>query len=219
VSQFQNASVRAGRAPRGIGYDAIVLAVGVLAATFDPVHFGDLHLASEVRRKLDLDWVLLACAEEPATRAGRSGAPVGDRRAMILLAAAETPWLAVSATRIVRPDLEGLIGGGAALRAEVPDDAALVLIVGPELLRELERRPGAEELLGAATLVVAAVPGRAPEVPERLCGRVSTVEVEAAGSLAAEVSSRLARGDDATELLPKAVASYVRARGLYGAGE
>ena len=52
-------------------------AIGILGGTFDPIHYGHLRAAAEVRDQLRLDDVHLLPASVPPHRP----APVGDRTA------------------------------------------------------------------------------------------------------------------------------------------
>src|SRR4051812_27795243 len=75
--------------------------IALLGGTFDPVHYGHLHLADDVRRALALDEVRLVPAGDPPHRGGPS-ASAADRLAMLRLAAREFPGLTVDDREIAR---------------------------------------------------------------------------------------------------------------------
>jgi nicotinate-nucleotide adenylyltransferase len=77
-------------------------AIGILGGTFDPIHYGHLRAAAEVRDKLRLDEVRLIPASVPPHRP----APVASaeaRLAMTVLGCAEFPGLVADDREIRRP--------------------------------------------------------------------------------------------------------------------
>src|SRR5947207_1778884 len=77
-------------------------AIGILGGTFDPIHYGHLRAAAEVRDQLRLDEVHLIPASVPPHRPP----PVASaeaRLAMTVLACAEFPGLVVDDREILRP--------------------------------------------------------------------------------------------------------------------
>ena len=68
--------------------------LAILGGTFDPVHYGHLRFADEVRRALRPSRVRLVPAADPPHR-DRPTASAADRLAMLRLAVAEFPGLAV----------------------------------------------------------------------------------------------------------------------------
>ena len=75
--------------------------VALLGGTFDPVHYGHLRFADDVRRALGLDEVRLVPARDPPHRAGPA-ATAADRLAMLRLAVAEFPGLVVDERELRR---------------------------------------------------------------------------------------------------------------------
>src|ERR1035437_8762500 len=65
--------------------------VGILGGTFDPVHYGHLVIAEEVREALELDRVLFVPAALPPHKQDEEVAPAADRAAMVELAIAANP--------------------------------------------------------------------------------------------------------------------------------
>jgi nicotinate-nucleotide adenylyltransferase len=107
-------------------------------------------------------------------------------------------------------DIEGRLGGESrtlqtikALRAEYPEHE-FSLVLGADIEPELPMWYGAEELLRTVPRIVVGrggvVGGSGLVMPT-----VSSTEVRA----------RLLRGESVSELVPKAVAAYIREHGLY----
>src|SRR5262249_5762462 len=104
--------------------------LGILGGTFDPIHYGHLELAREVMEALSLASVRLVPAGDPPHRAVPVATP-GERLAMIELALAEYPGLAVDPREINRPGRSYTVTTLEELRAEVPS-RSLALILGAD---------------------------------------------------------------------------------------
>src|SRR5690242_19933398 len=75
--------------------------VALLGGMFDPVHYGHLHLADDVRKALGLREVRLVPASDPPHRAAPQ-ASARDRVAMLNLAVRDFPGLVVDPREIER---------------------------------------------------------------------------------------------------------------------
>ncbi|MGZ6315297.1 MAG: nicotinate-nicotinamide nucleotide adenylyltransferase [Candidatus Limnocylindrales bacterium] len=108
------------------------LRVGILGGTFDPVHFGHLASAEQVREALALDRVLFVPAGIPPHKPGVALTPATDRAAMVELAIAGNPAFAISRIELERDGpsytadtLEAL--AGEAVRGGVARDFYFIL--------------------------------------------------------------------------------------------
>jgi len=69
--------------------------VGILGGTFDPIHYGHLAIAEQVREALRLDRVLFVPAARPPHKLDEPMTPAEDRAAMVRLAITGNPAFAV----------------------------------------------------------------------------------------------------------------------------
>src|SRR5690242_21711612 len=107
--------------------------LAMLGGTFDPVHYGHLHLADDVRKALALSEVRLVPAGDPPHREPpRTSAR--DRVAMLALGVREFPGLVVDTREIDRGGKSYSVDTLAGLRAEMPQ-RPLGLIVGADQFR------------------------------------------------------------------------------------
>lgn len=206
-------------------------AIGVLGGTFDPIHFGHLRPAVEVREALGLDHVRLIPARVSPLRSEPRAGP-DDRLAMVRAAVDEVD----AGTDLVVDDRE-LRRGGPSYTVDTLADlacelapACLHLILGADSFAAFERWHRPDAVLDAAHVVVTDRPGRAVEVPERLRARIvespaalaearaGRVYIHCATRLdisATGIRRRAAAGADLRYLMPEAARRHLLAQQLY----
>jgi nicotinate-nucleotide adenylyltransferase len=132
-------------------------ALGILGGTFDPVHYGHLRAAAEVREALDLAELRLVPARDPPHR-GTPSATAAQRVAMLKLALAEFPELALDAREIDRIGKSYTVDTLRELRSEGPD-RPLVLVVGVDTFAGLPQWHRWREIPELAHIAVVTRPG------------------------------------------------------------
>jgi len=133
--------------------------IAILGGTFDPVHYGHLRVADEVRRALRLPEVRLVPARDPPHRSGPQ-ASAGARRAMLECAVTAFPGLVVDDRELRRPGKSYTVLTLSEFRAEFPD-RPLLLLLGADAFRGLPTWHRWREIFGLAHIVVVARPGTA----------------------------------------------------------
>ena len=214
------------------------LPLAILGGTFDPVHYGHLRLADEVRTALALREVRLVPSGDPPHR-GVPQASERNRVAMLELAVREFPGLVVDPREIARGGKSYTVDTLRDLRAEMPR-TPLALLLGADAFRGLPSWHRWTELFALAHLIVVPRPGVAtgtklPNVLAREWNarRIEDAQVlrsQAAGSIYVQpvaaqpisstaIRAALARGvhesGEIAGLLPAAVLAYIESNGLY----
>jgi nicotinate-nucleotide adenylyltransferase len=222
--------------PRTAGL-ALLIPLAILGGTFDPVHYGHLRLAADVRDALaPIDVRLVPAGDPPHRDAPR--APARDRVAMLMLALDEFPGLALDTREIVRAGKSYTFDTLCALRAEAPQ-RPLLLLVGADAFRGLPTWHRWRELFDVAHVVVIPRPGLSlDDLPpalarpwrERRIADPGPLRETPAGSIyvqpvaAQPISSTAIRALLAREgprsaelagLLPAAVLAYIETNRLY----
>jgi nicotinate-nucleotide adenylyltransferase len=212
--------------------------IAILGGTFDPVHYGHLRLADDVRRALDLAQVRLVPAGDPPHREGPA-ASAKDRRTMLELAVAQFPGLVVDDRELRRPGKSYTVTTLEELRRAYPAHP-LLLLLGADAFRGLPTWHRWEALFELAHLVVVERPGvdLAASLPpalqahwrSRLTADPAVLHMRPAGAILAQtiapqavsataIRQALARGGAAaqelTGLLPPAVLAYIERKQLY----
>lgn len=133
--------------------------VAMLGGTFDPVHYGHLRLAAEVRDALALPEVRLVPAGDPPHR-GAPEASAADRIAMLELAVAGFPGLTIDTRETRRSGKSYTVLTLEELRSERPR-SPLLLLLGADAFRGLASWHRWQRLFDLAHLVVVPRPGTA----------------------------------------------------------
>lgn len=212
----------------------------LLGGTFDPVHYGHLRMADDVRVALHVPEVLLVPAADPPHRPP-PGAPAADRVAMLELAIGAFDGLGIDLVEVRRGGKSYTVDTLRELRDRWPS-RPLAWVVGADAFLGLPQWHRYRELLDLAHLVVVARPGidlaanlhgdlaqiwnaRATADPRAIdnaaAGRIVTVLTSPNAISATAIRVALAQSPvDETalrRLLPAVVLSYIESRHLYGA--
>lgn len=197
----------------------------LFGGSFNPIHFGHLLLADDVREQLDLDRVVFMPAGVPPHKPAGDIAPAADRYAMVKLAIADNPAFDVSDLEIRRAGPSYTVDTLAALGV-APSE--LFLLIGSETFLDLLTWRDPRGVAARCRLVVVPRTGSAfdrESEPSRKVVREIGLEIEDvlvvhATSLpisASDLRVRAAEGRSLRYRVPPAVAAYIAERGLYGA--
>lgn len=203
--------------------------IGVYGGTFDPIHFGHLRTALEVKEIFALDEIRLIPCFIPPHR-GHPSVSAAMRVAMLELALAGKVGMTVDTREIERGGPSYMVDTLHSLRAEI-GDRPLLLFVGADAFVGLETWYQWRRLFDYAHLVVMTRPGYEassldPFLLSRLTEAQQSLRCEAAGRLLFQSVTRLeisatairqivADGRDPGFLLPEPVIQYIRQHHLY----
>jgi nicotinate-nucleotide adenylyltransferase len=193
--------------------------VGLLGGTFDPPHLGHLVVAECARVELALDELRLLVAGDPWMKStGAVPTPPQDRLAMARAAVADDPYLQVDDREVKRHGPTYTADTLAELRTEEPD-ADLWFVLGEDAAAGLASWQRVEEAFALATFVVVTRPGSPAPAASSLPAEVVHLEIPQLEVSSTELRERFAAGKATRYLVPPAVDAFVRAHGLYGAGD
>ncbi len=211
--------------------------LGLLGGTFDPVHFGHLRTAEEIKASLSMDEMrLLPCYQPPHRDEPVSDAQ--DRLRMLQLALSETQGLTVDDREFGREGPSYTIDTLEALREELGNDVAICLVIGMDAFHTLYTWHRWRELMACCHIIVMTRPGwvdwRAQPADARLQALLSVhqaddpaqlrqsaqgiiycQEVTALDISASKIRQSIAEGHSAGTLTPDSVLQYILQRGLY----
>ena len=203
-----------------------------IGGTFDPVHYGHLRTALEVRNALQLDEICFLPAGEPPHR----GATVSDashRLAMLRLATKGLQGFRIDEQELMRGGPSFMVDTLECLRKESVE-ASLVLVVGQDSANTFETWHRWREIFALANLVIMSRLGDKDNYPPDLEGELSARRVDRGCQLMSSPAGKVMKigvtdlsisssgiremlqaGVSPRFLLPDAVLAYIQEQGLY----
>jgi len=207
-------------------------ACGIFGGTFDPVHFGHLRAATEVKEMLRLKDFRLLPAGNPPLRA-QTFASAGHRLAMLRLALSDNPDLAVDDREVRRAGLSYMVDTLREIRAE-EGDIPLMLIIGQDAANALDQWHHWRRLFNLTHLVIMRRPQSVFEYSDELlkqvqprlvndardlfaapAGLVLPLELTQLAISSTDIRRRLLTGSSPRFLMPQPVIDYIREHKLY----
>jgi nicotinate-nucleotide adenylyltransferase len=192
---------------------------GIMGGTFDPVHNGHLAAARQLRDVAHLDEVWLMPNATPPHRTAAPVASANDRLQMVRLAVEAQPGLVPSALEVDRGGISYTIDTAREL-ARTFSGRPFAILLGSDAALQIRGWHDADTLLGEARFVIFNRPETtlAPQTLHELGfdpARTQIVHLDTPAIAAHQVRDRLARGAPIDDLVPAAVADYIRAHHLY----
>jgi nicotinate-nucleotide adenylyltransferase len=212
--------------------------IGIFGGTFDPIHFGHLRAALEIREALGLRELRLL----PLNQAVHRAQPLADgalRLAMVRAAVDGEPGMVADDRELRRPGGSYSVDTLTEVRAEVGPDEPLCLLVGGDAFNTFFEWHRPRDILELAHLAVMRRPGsplprdprlrealehRQAQAPEDLhavpAGRIWLQAVTQLDISSTRIRRAIGVGKSARFLLPDAVLDMATAAGCYaGAGD
>ena len=201
---------------------------GLLGGTFDPIHYGHLVIAEEVRTGLDLAEMVFVPAGQPPHKPGKTITEARYRLAMLELAIASNPHFTISTVEIERPGPSYTVDTLRLLHEQWGEETEIYFVIGWDSLEELTTWYNPRGVLEQLTYLVAVHrPGYVEEVgyrdqmEERLPGlkqHLLTIPAPQLEISATDLRMRVAEGRPIKYQTPEAVEQYILQHGLYRHG-
>ena len=208
--------------------------IGVIGGTFDPIHYGHLRAAEEVRFRLGLHQVLFIPAALPPHKLAEPLSEPEHRLEMVRRATAGNPGFSVSDVEICTLEKPSYtVKTIEHLRSRSPGE--LFLIVGMDSFREVPTWRDFRRIFALCHVVVVSRPGFSPterfDIPSELCDlltrsgedrfvHTSGKQVVSLTVTGYDISSTRVRelvrgGKSIRYLVPPEVEGYIREKRLY----
>ncbi|MGZ5000135.1 MAG: nicotinate-nucleotide adenylyltransferase [Methylomonas sp.] len=207
--------------------------IGIFGGTFDPVHYGHLRSALEVKEIFGLDEVrLIPCADPP--HRGQPAVTAEMRLRMLELAVQGRHGLTVDTRELDRHKADQtpsyMVDTLQSLRQDFPNEA-LLLFIGTDAFKHLTAWHQWQHLFDYAHIAVMTRPGfETPALNDffkaRLAKNIDQLRQQRAGALyfqqitqldisATAIRAMIARKQNPVFLLPDAVIEYIKQNKLY----
>jgi len=204
--------------------------IGIYGGTFDPVHYGHLRTALEVKEQFDLQELRLLPSRIPPHRA-QPGAATGQRFAMLKLAlAGGRDGLLIDTRELQREGPSYMVETLASIRREIAQQP-LLLFIGSDAFEHLNTWFQWSRLFEFAHIVVMTRPGAVKqslpiELTQKLTATQALLKQQPCGKLffqivtqldisASQIRSIFAAHRRADFLLPDNVINYILRNDLY----
>ena len=190
----------------------VVMRVGILGGTFDPIHIGHLIAASSVYEALNLDSVVFIPAGDPWQKRDRDLSKGQQRLEMVKLATENDARFQVSDLEIARSGPTYAVDTVREWKRLNPSDE-LFWIVGSDALSGIPSWHEWEVFVSEVTIVAVNRVGQNDSVPFDFV----SVDMPEVRISATELRDRFTNGLDTQYLVPKNVSQYISDQGLYQA--
>jgi nicotinate-nucleotide adenylyltransferase len=207
--------------------------IGVFGGTFDPVHFGHLRTALEIKESLHLDQVRLVPCRFPPHRE-IPAASAKQRLTMLRMAVQNETGMCIDAQELQREGPSYSVDTLAATRKETDETTPICLIVGMDAFAGLETWHQWRILFDLAHIVVMYRAGAVPPLPNTLTEFIEDKTVQSAAILrstnsglilfqqviqldisATRIRRLIKEGRNARWLLPDSVLQMIKEQHLY----
>lgn len=185
----------------------------ILGGTFNPVHYGHLFIAEEVRSAFGYDVAIFVPANQPVHKDLSPIVAARHRLAMLQCAVAGIPEFVVAESEIKRGGPSYSIDTVEELLQRFPIEGKLGYIIGDDLVEGFSSWKNADRLAATVDLIVARrtmAGAPALQYPHRV---VANTILPISSS---EIRRRISEGRTARFLLPDAVWEYIKVHKLYG---
>ena len=200
--------------------------IGILGGTFDPIHLGHLHIASQLTARLKLQQLQFMPCALPVHR-DRPHATAEQRSCMIELAIEDQPDFVLNNLELERTGPSYSVDSLREIRRK--NGHSLALILGADAFNGFSDWKSPHEILKLSNLVVCGRPGfeidgtlfadhrveSARELADREVGGILALSVDAIDCSSSKVRSALAQGIIPRQYLTESVAAYIDEHDLY----
>lgn len=209
--------------------------IGILGGTFNPIHLGHLHLATQLQAKLNFDEIRFMPAALPALK-DTPNVTAEQRAEVVKIAIANEPHFTLDTRELLRPGTSYTIDTLISLREEFGNQVSLCWLMGSDAFAHLNAWHRWQELLNYAHLVVVRRPHsddlsnlntdvkallesheakNTEEIKHQAHGKILIQEVAALDISSTDIREKITHGKDVEELLPSDVLNFIQTRHLY----
>ncbi len=212
--------------------------VGLFGGTFNPVHFGHLRGAEEIRESLALEEVIFIPAALPPHKEREGMIDALVRLEMVQLATRSNPFFSASDTELKRKGKSYSIDTIQHFKST--RQASFFFILGEDAFSEIETWKDFKDVFSLCHFAVMTRPGpgkeRRPQLPKPLSpffrydeaegswihlsgNRLFLREITSLDISSTGIRGRVARGESIKYLVPPEVEAYIQERNLYRRGD
>lgn len=194
----------------------------IMGGTFDPIHYGHLVVAEEVRHRFGLDKVVFIPAARPPHKINQKISDHVHRINMARLATASNKFFEVSPLEMERQGPSYTIDTVREVK-KCYGVAEVYFITGADAVLEIITWKDAGDLLAMCTFIAATRPGynlkclkeNLRSLPEKILENIIPLEVPALSISSTDIRRRIREERSIKYLLPESVEDYIFQHEIY----
>ncbi|OGO78872.1 MAG: nicotinate (nicotinamide) nucleotide adenylyltransferase [Clostridiales bacterium GWB2_37_7] len=199
------------------------LRFAIMGGTFDPIHYGHLAAAEEVRVGLNCQKVIFIPSGNPPHKKGCVRTDEAHRYDMTLLATASNPYFEVSDIEMNRNGYTYTLDTIKKLNKYYGNEVELFFITGADALLELETWYKVEQLLKLCSFIAVTRPGydkskleqKLYHLQSKYNSELYIMDVPGLSISSTDLRKRIEQGTSIRYLVPEAVEQYISDHKLY----
>ncbi|MBS7526819.1 nicotinate-nucleotide adenylyltransferase [Fusibacter paucivorans] len=197
--------------------------IGIMGGSFNPIHYGHLMLAEQIRTQYALDKIIFIPVGIAAHKANNLKETRTERFRMTALAIESNPFFEVSDYELKREAVSYSVETVRDLRKSLDASDSLYFITGADAIILLDSWYHSKELSQYVTFVAATRPGVDTEefeakiqvLREKLDAKIEMCFIPALAISSTDIRTRVQEGKSIKYLLPESVEAYIYEKGLY----
>ncbi len=197
--------------------------IGVLGGSFDPIHYGHLILAEQIKTEAELDKVVFVPAFVSPFKIWNKPAGSAHRLEMLKLAIGDHESFEISTIELEKNAPSYTYDTLRDLQATYPKDAEIFFIIGTDAFMQIEEWNHSRELLSEFSFLIGLRKGYDESKLETILDDLKTryplnaqyIRIPELEIAASDLRDRMAAGKSIRFLLPDPVIHYISEQGLY----
>ncbi|MFQ5899988.1 MAG: nicotinate-nucleotide adenylyltransferase [Thermodesulfobacteriota bacterium] len=194
--------------------------IGIIGGTFNPVHYGHLRIAEEVRDACLIDKVVFIPSNIPPHKDGTALVASEDRLEMVRIATKDNPSFNVSDIEVTRKGNSYSIETLKELRKIYGEETDLSFILGIDAFLEIKTWKDYDKLFNLSNFIVTRRHGYNKEeiddlLPIETADSISFIETTMLDISSTKIRERIKEGKSIRYLVPLEVEEHIMHKGLY----
>lgn len=195
--------------------------IGLMGGTFDPIHYGHLMLAEQIRTSFFLDEIIFIPVGKAPHKVLSDSANKYQRLEMTRLAIQSNPFFSVSDIEVLKDETTFTIDTIKTIKKTMAVEDQLFFITGADAIMLIETWKDYKELLSLVTFIGATRPGvdedvLAEKVKSLSAFKIKLCYIPALAISSSDIRNRVSLNSSIKYLLPENVENYIHKHFLYG---
>ena len=197
--------------------------IGISGGTFDPIHYGHLIIAEEIRQTMELEKMIFIPSGNPPHKTDAKVTSATHRFKMVEMATATNPYFQVSSIELEREGYSYTIDTLSQLKQMYGNDTALFFMTGADVIPELITWKNFKDIFSLCEFVAVLRPGFKREalikeieyLRNNYMATIHIVNAPLIGISSTIIRDRVRKDKSIKYLVPENVEHYIMKNNLY----